>query len=196
MDIKTQYMLIKIAEESLLSTKNNVCLGNLKGQINHDRTFIYDSGQRRECKFNFQVIKTSLCLRTTMLAEVYGFNTTKFNHFKSLAVALEFAISAILWFIGLVQSEFPGLQHALIAVVPVQVQASVPTEELETFLIMHILQIFLASYDRRDFCFVTSYRICILINRIDQRVERVQCFGMCLHASDFFHIKFDYVSCL
>lgn len=46
-------MLIKIAEESLLSTKDNVCMGNLKGQINHDRTFIYDSGQKRECKFNF-----------------------------------------------------------------------------------------------------------------------------------------------
>lgn len=37
--LRTQYMLIKIAEASLLCTKNNVCLGNLKGQINHDRTF-------------------------------------------------------------------------------------------------------------------------------------------------------------
>lgn len=51
--IRIQCMLIKIAEESLLSTKDNVCMGNLKGQIKHDRTFIYDSGQKRECKFNF-----------------------------------------------------------------------------------------------------------------------------------------------
>lgn len=102
-----------------------------------------------------------------MLVEFYRFNTTEFNHFKSLAIALEFAISAIPWFIGLVQSEFPGLPHALIAVVPVQVQASVPTEELGTLLIMHILQFLLSSYDRRDFCFVMSYRIRIWINRVD-----------------------------
>jgi len=38
MGIRTQYTLIKNAEESLLSTESSICPGNLKGQVNRDQT--------------------------------------------------------------------------------------------------------------------------------------------------------------
>lgn len=88
-------------------------------------TSIYDSGQWRECKFNCHVFKTSFCLRTAMFKQLYCFNTTEFNHFTTLAVALVFAISV--WFIGWSRVSFIVCHTlGLIAVFPVKNSGSYP----------------------------------------------------------------------